>query len=65
MTKELVKTTTIALPVETVLSADEMARSIRAAQLFQLTERRKLEQDFGFKFDPFRDGQLLRDRRKK
>ena len=39
--------------------------SLRAAQLFQLTERRKLEQDFGFKFDPFRDGQLLRDRRKK
>lgn len=39
--------------------------SVRAAQAAMLAERRQIEQQFGVRFDPYRDGQLLRDRRRK
>lgn len=38
-------------------------RSISDARLAMLTERRALEAEFGIEFDPFRDGQIKRDRR--
>lgn len=38
-------------------------RSISDARLAQLTERRAFEEQYGVKFDPFRDGHVQRDRR--
>jgi hypothetical protein len=46
-------------------SPEDMRHLAAKAKLETLKERAAIEQQFGVKFDPTRDGELLRDRRTK
>ncbi len=48
--------------IERYRAPEEHVANARAAML---RERAQLERDFGVRFDPFKDGRILRERRRK